>query len=84
MGMVKHSCSQFFEAGVLQMDKNNYLFQSGSSTSLSIGGGSHFALWIDEALQNGTSGFCETFNSQRLSSEASFRIRAVECVGICS
>ena len=61
--------------------KNNYLFQSGSSTSLSIGGGSHFALWIDEALQNGTSGFCETFNSQRLSSEASFRIRAVEVWG---
>lgn len=61
--------------------KKNYLFQSGSSTSLSLGGGSHFALWIDEALQNGTSGFCETFNSQQLSSEAEFSIRAVEVWG---
>ena len=32
----------------------NYLFQSGSSVSMSLGGGSHFALWIDGDLHHGS------------------------------
>jgi len=59
----------------------NYLFQSGSSVSMSLGGGSHFALWIDGDLHHGTSGTCETFGSPCLSSSPEFRIRQIEVWG---
>lgn len=59
----------------------NYLFQSGSSASLSLGGGSHFAIWLDGDLHNGTSGTCETFGSPCLSSAPEFRIEQLEVWG---
>lgn len=60
----------------------NYLFQSGSNQSISIGGGSHFALWLDNDLLNGTSGGCETFGNPRsLSKENEFKVRQVEVWG---
>ena len=59
----------------------NYLFQSGSTTSLSLGGGSHFAIWLDGDLQNGTSGTCETFGSPCLSSTPEFQISSLEVWG---
>ena len=62
----------------------NYLFQSGSSSSLSLGGGSHFALWLDGELQNGTSGTCETFGSPCLSSKPDFRIKQLEVWGFAA
>ena len=62
----------------------NYLFQSGSSASLSLGGGSHFALWLDGDLHNGTSGTCETFGSPCLSSTPEFRIKQLEVWGFAA
>ena len=59
----------------------NYLFQSGSTASLSLGGGSHFAIWLDGDLHNGTSGTCETFGSETLSSAPEFRIASLEVWG---
>ena len=59
----------------------NYLFQSGNTESISIGGGSHFALWLDGDLLFGTSGTCETFGSPCLSSSAEFSIEQLEVWG---
>jgi len=64
--------------------KANYLFQSGSSDSISIGGGSHFALWLDGDLMFGTSGACESFGNPCLASTAEFGIAQLEVWGFAT
>jgi len=60
----------------------NYAFQMGHLRSLSLGGGSGFALWLDGDLLNGTSAACETFGTPGpLSTREEFKIRAVEVWG---
>lgn len=60
----------------------NYQFQSGCAESIALGGGSHFALWLDNDLLNGTSGACETFgNALPLSAQSEFKVRNVEVWG---
>ena len=62
--------------------KANQYFQFASSDSLALGGGGHFALWLDSELAWGNSGRCDTFCSACLASSEEFRVRDVELWGI--
>ncbi|CAG9463329.1 unnamed protein product [Pedinophyceae sp. YPF-701] len=62
----------------------NSFFQFSSPESLAVGGGSHFALWLDSDLQHGHSGVCQTFGSTCLSSAEDFKAVQVEVWGIVS
>jgi len=62
--------------------KNDY-FQIAKSESLGVGGGSNYALWIDEDFTRGISGsYCETYNSECLASGEDFDVLNVEIYGI--
>ena len=62
--------------------KNDY-FQIAKSESLGVGGGSNYALWIDEDFTRGISGsYCETYNSVCLASGEEFDVLNVEIYGI--
>ena len=65
-------------AAVYRWTKANSRFQAGSSDFIAIGGGSHFALWLDSELHFGSSGACETFGSPCLASSEEFKIDRVE------
>jgi hypothetical protein len=51
--------------------KNSYFLLS-SSDSLAVGGGGHFALYLDNDLHRGSSGPCATYNSPCLASQEEF------------
>ncbi|KAK9809228.1 hypothetical protein WJX72_011701 [[Myrmecia] bisecta] len=57
---------------------NNNFFMYGAHDSLAIGGGGHFALWLDNELMYGASGPCQTFASPCLSSSQDFAISKLE------
>eukprot|EP01026_Neomeris_dumetosa_P031421 TRINITY_DN2491_c0_g1_i8.p2 TRINITY_DN2491_c0_g1~~TRINITY_DN2491_c0_g1_i8.p2 ORF type:complete len:471 (-),score=52.06 TRINITY_DN2491_c0_g1_i8:948-2255(-) len=61
-----------------QCSVSNEYFQYGQQDSLGVGGGPHFAMWIDEELMNGNSGTCNTFGSPCLASAESFTVKTVE------
>lgn len=65
-------------AAVFRWTKSNSHFQAGSGEFIAIGGGSHFALWLDEELHFGSSGPCETFGSPCLAGREEFIIERVE------
>ena len=57
--------------------RNEY-FQFSSPDSLAIGGGGHFAIWLDADLMYGHSGICDTFGSPTLSNKDEFAIQRLE------
>ena len=58
--------------------KNDY-FQIAKSESLGVGGGSNYALWIDEDFTRGISGsYCETYESECIASAEEFEVLNVE------
>ncbi|XP_051202455.1 uncharacterized protein [Lolium perenne] len=59
---------------------NNY-FTFCSPEYLAIGGGGHFALYLDEDLLNGSSSTSETFNNPCLSVSQEFEVKHVELWG---
>lgn len=61
--------------------KNNY-FLFCTQESLAVGGGGHFAIWIDSDFCWGNSGNCETFDSPCLASSEDFHCVHVEVWGI--
>ena len=61
--------------------KNNY-FLFCTQESLAVGGGGHFAIWIDSDLSWGNSGVCETFDSPCLASSEDFHCVHVEVWGV--
>jgi len=62
--------------------KNDY-FQIAKSESLGVGGGSNYAMWIDEDFTRGISGsHCETYNSECLASGEDFDVLNVEIYAI--
>ena len=58
--------------------RTNSVFQTATAASISLGGGSHFALYLDADLERGSSGACDTFDSPCLASEAEFHVAALE------
>ena len=56
----------------------NTHFQLASHDSLAMGGGGHFGLWLDEALEYGSSNASQTYGNAPLGSEESFRVIRVE------
>ncbi|TVU12010.1 hypothetical protein EJB05_45628 [Eragrostis curvula] len=59
---------------------NNY-FTFCSPEYLAMGGGGHFALYLDEDLLNGSSSTSETFNNPCLSHTEEFKVKDVELWG---
>lgn len=57
--------------------KNDF-FMFAASHSIAVGGGGHFALWLDSDFMHGNSGFCDTFGNPSLSSTQDFIISKVE------
>ncbi|NXU47846.1 TBC24 protein, partial [Turnix velox] len=60
--------------------KTASMFMAGSSECIIIGGGDGQALYLDEDLNHGRTGHCNTFNNQPLCSE-SFQISVLEVWG---
>jgi hypothetical protein len=58
--------------------RTNSVFQTATAASISLGGGSHFAVYLDADLERGSSGACDTFDSPCLASEPEFKIAALE------
>ena len=56
-------------AGYYQLAKNEHI---------ALGGGERFALWLDSAFRDGTSGPCSTFDSPTLSKRAQFKCYELE------
>ena len=50
-----------------------------SNHVLALGGGGNFAIYLDEALKNGTSGICGTFSSPSLVDDPNETFLCVEC-----
>lgn len=57
--------------------KNSYFLLS-SKDNLAVGGGGHFAIYLDGDLNHGSSGSCDTFNSPCLAFDEEFQCVACE------
>lgn len=58
--------------------RNNTFFHICSQDSLAVGGGGHFALFLDSMLERGSSGPSSTFDNTCLASQSNFDIVVVE------
>lgn len=56
------------DVDVFKWTRANNFFQLSSHEHLAIGGGGHFALWVDDDLAYGTTAECSTFGSPPLTS----------------
>lgn len=65
------------ELEVFNWTRENSFFQVSSHEHLAIGGGGHFALWLDEDLSVGTTADCKTFGSPPLTPGRKRSSRAV-------
>ncbi|XP_057826576.2 uncharacterized protein LOC131038229 isoform X1 [Cryptomeria japonica] len=59
----------------------NRYFVLCSNDSLALGGGGHFALYLDGDLLRGSSGYCETFGNSCLARTEDFELKDVELWG---
>jgi len=69
---------------VFRWSHRNSFFQMGKADSLAMGGGDHFGLYVDAELLDGSSGACETFESQPLSNKVDFKVVSLEIWGFSS
>jgi len=60
------------------VETSNEFFQFSNDSSLALGGGNHFAIWMDEALRKGVSKPCHTFGSEMLSAKEEFIVTDLE------
>jgi len=60
----------------------NKFFMLCRHDSISVGGGSHFAIFLQESLRKGSSGESDTFDSPILSATRDFRLAKLELWGI--
>jgi len=76
------NCVFSFKSGTLEWfpssHKNTYFLNISPTKALGIGGGGAFALKVDEDLNNGSSGPCETFSSPCLASGEEFTVSELE------
>jgi hypothetical protein len=61
-----------------QGPESNEFFVASSTEELIVGGGGGAAIWIGDAMGNGRSEECKTFQSPRLTRVSSFRVVDVE------
>ncbi|GJD08053.1 Oxidation resistance protein 1 [Galdieria sulphuraria] len=66
------------EYHVYRWSSENHSFQLSSMDFLAIGGGKHFAIWIDSDFVSGSSGECDTFHSPTLCSYREFTCHILE------
>eukprot|EP00871_Galdieria_phlegrea_P004350 jgi/Galph1/4916/GphlegSOOS_G3572.1 len=74
-------CFVFTTCPVFQVyhwSTNNYSFQLSTLEFLAMGGGKHFAIWIDADFVCGASGECDTFHSPPLSKHEEFTCHILE------
>ena len=69
----KDSVTGMSGAGYYQLAKNEHI---------ALGGGDRFALWLDSAFRDGTSGPCSTFDSPTLSKRQQFKCYELEVWGM--
>lgn len=67
---------------VYKWSRRNSYFQLASASSLALGGGGSFALFVDSMLERGSSGPCATFDSPCLASSEQFDIVVLEAYRI--
>lgn len=63
---------------VFRWSRANSFFQLGSAERVAVGGGSHFAIFLDSMFERGSSGPCDTFNSPCLASSDQFDVVVLE------
>mmetsp|Transcript_10734 Transcript_10734/g.20246 ORF Transcript_10734/g.20246 Transcript_10734/m.20246 type:complete len:164 (-) Transcript_10734:51-542(-) len=59
-------------------EKRNNFFMFSTDDCIAVGGGGHFALWLDEDLLYGNSSKCKTFNNSCLASSEVFQVLNIE------
>merc|ERR1712144_180709 len=59
-------------------EKRNNFFMFSTDDCIAVGGGGHFALWLDEDLLYGNSSKCQTFNNSCLASSEVFQVLNIE------
>jgi len=57
---------------------DNSFFMHAAADAIGVGGGSNFALHLDQTFLHGSSGDCETFGSPSLASSTEFKCSALE------
>mmetsp|Transcript_7726 Transcript_7726/g.21997 ORF Transcript_7726/g.21997 Transcript_7726/m.21997 type:complete len:601 (+) Transcript_7726:324-2126(+) len=62
--------------------ERNDFYQFATPDSIAVGGGGHFALWLDQDLAFGNSGISDTFGNISLASSKEFRIKGLELWGV--
>lgn len=67
---------------VYKWSRRNSYFQLASASSLALGGGGAFALFVDSMLERGSSGPCATFDSPCLASSEQFDVVVLEAFRI--
>ncbi|ELR18272.1 TLD family protein [Acanthamoeba castellanii str. Neff] len=67
---------------VFPWTRANSLFMCGAPHSMSIGGGSHVGLWLDEDFEFGSSCPCETYGNECLASGRDFDCVVLEAWGL--
>ena len=66
-----------------QSSRRNDYFMFSTKDCLAVGGGGHFALWLDEDLIHGNSTCCETFENDTLSGSENFQVMSLEVMHMC-
>jgi hypothetical protein len=59
-------------------DERNDYFQFGTPESLAVGGGGHFAIFLQEDLLRGSSGISATFGNPCLAGSTEFAVGKLE------
>jgi hypothetical protein len=60
------------------VEKRNNFFMFSTDDCIGVGGGGHFALWLDEDLLYGNSSRCKTFDNESLAGSESFQVLNIE------
>jgi len=68
--------------GDVEAAKRNDYFMYSTEECIAVGGGGHFALWLDEDLLYGNSAASETFDNECLSPSKVFQILSIEVWGL--
>ena len=58
-------------------ERNNF-FMFSTANCIAVGGGGHFAIWLDEDLLYGNSSPCPTFDNPCLSGRENFEVLSIE------